>query len=45
MNAVQHFALPIPLSHIDELFEQVLDVDGDGKISYTEFCDKLQQYE
>jgi Ca2+-binding EF-hand superfamily protein len=45
VNAVQHFALPIPLSHIGEIFDKILDIDGDGKISYVEFCQKLQDCE
>jgi len=42
VDAVQHFALPIPEAHINEVFENVFDVNGDGQISYTEFCDKMK---
>jgi hypothetical protein len=42
VDVVQHFAFPIPKSHIHQIFTQVLDKDGDGKISYSEFCEKLK---
>jgi Ca2+-binding EF-hand superfamily protein len=45
IDAVQHFALPIPVSHIGEVFDKILDIDGDGKVSYVEFCEKLKPYE
>jgi len=40
--AVQHFALPIPLSHIGEIFDHILDVDSDGKVSYNEFTTMIE---
>ena len=45
VEAVQHFALPIPLSHIGEVFDKVLDVDQNGNVSWSEFCEKLKPYE
>ena len=37
-------ALPIPLSHIHELFN-VVDVDGNGNVSYSEFCEQLKAFD
>jgi Ca2+-binding EF-hand superfamily protein len=45
VSAVQHFSLPIPLSHIHEIFDRVLDKNGDGQISYNEFADILKSYD
>lgn len=45
ITAVQHFALPIPVDHVAEIFDKVLDVDGDGGVSYAEFCEKLKTWE
>ena len=45
VTTIKHFALPIPLSHIYQIFDEILDKDGDGEVSYTEFCDKLKSSE
>lgn len=34
----------VPRNHIAQLFDRI-DVDGNGKISYLEFCEKLKAYE
>ena len=44
VNAVQHFALPIPLTHIHEIFAG-MDADGNGKVSYQEFADRIQGFD
>jgi len=45
LKVCEHFKLPIPLTHVHEVFYQVFDRDGDGKVSYREFCDKLRQWD
>ena len=45
VDVVQSFALPIPVSHIHQVFDDVFDKNGDGKISYTEFCDKIKAFD
>ena len=45
MNAIESFKLPIPVTHVNEVFYEVFDRDGDGKVSYREFCDKLKLWE
>ena len=44
INAVQHFALPIPLSHVHEIFAG-MDTDGDGQVSYAEFAAVIKTYD
>ena len=44
IDVVRHFALPIPLNHIDDVF-QIVDTNNDGKISYVEFCAKLKPFD
>ena len=45
MSPCWPFSLPIPLSHIEDIFVKVLDVDGDGNVSFTEFCDHCKSYD
>ena len=42
---VSKMSLDIPITHINEIFYQVMDKDGDGNVSYNEFCEKLKQWE
>jgi len=44
-GVIETFKLPIPMTHVHEVFYQVFDKDGDGKVSYAEFVDKLKQFE
>jgi len=44
-EVVERFQLPIPLTHVHEVFHTLFDKDGDGQVSYDEFCDKLKQWE
>jgi len=45
VQAVQHFSLPIPLTHIHEIFDTILDVDSDGHISFNEFTKRLSEFD
>lgn len=45
MKVVRALELPIPLTHVHEVFYQVLDKDANGDVSYKEFCDKLMQWD
>ena len=44
-EAIREFTLPIPLSHVDQLFNEIGDKNGDGFIDYSEFVKLLQQYD
>jgi len=44
IEGLQNFCIPVPRNHIAQLFDRI-DVDGNGKISYLEFCEKLKAYE
>ena len=44
VEAVKNFALPIPLSHIEGLFE-VVDKNHDGSVSYAEFASQLKTFD
>ena len=39
---MQNFGLPIPLSHIHEIFDKVMDQDENGNVSFNEFCDAMK---
>jgi len=41
IDAVKHFALPIPLSHIHEIFDKI-DTNNDGSVSFNEFIDAIK---
>jgi Ca2+-binding EF-hand superfamily protein len=41
---VQNFGLPIPLSHIHEIFDHVMDQDENGNVDFNEFCSAMQEY-
>mmetsp|Transcript_85383 Transcript_85383/g.170442 ORF Transcript_85383/g.170442 Transcript_85383/m.170442 type:complete len:383 (-) Transcript_85383:493-1641(-) len=43
VKAVENFALPIPLSHVHQIFDDVSDVNSDGKLSYDEFANLLRK--
>ena len=45
VEVIEKFKLPIPVTHVNEVFFQVLDKDGDGRVSYHEFAEKLKQWE
>ena len=45
VDQIMHFALPIPLNHIGQIFDSIGDRDGDGVIDYDEFCKLMQVYE
>ena len=45
VQGVQHFSLPIPLSHIEEVFDKVMDKDENGGVSYVEFCEAMKGFD
>jgi len=45
IEAVQHFALPIPIAHVNQLFDDISDVNKDGKLSYDEFAKLLKRHD
>ena len=45
VQTVQHFSLPIPLDHIHDVFDRVLDKNSDGAVEYGEFCEAMKKYE
>mmetsp|Transcript_29283 Transcript_29283/g.75464 ORF Transcript_29283/g.75464 Transcript_29283/m.75464 type:complete len:345 (+) Transcript_29283:83-1117(+) len=45
LDAVMHFALPIPINHVQQMFAELADKNGDGCIDYNEFCQLLKGYD
>lgn len=45
ISAVENFALPIPISHVSQMFKEIMDVDSNGKLSYAEFVDMVKNVE
>ena len=43
-KVIKNFMLPIPMNHVKDIFEHI-DHDGNGAISYAEFCKALSDFE
>lgn len=43
IEAVQNLTLPIPITHVEQIFNSLADKNGDGRIDYSEFCQLMMQ--
>jgi len=44
-QVIKDTGVDIPMTHINELYYQVIDRNADGEVSYSEFCKKLMQWD
>jgi Ca2+-binding EF-hand superfamily protein len=41
---IEKMGMEVPITHVQEVFFELMDEDGDGTVSFKEFTKKLKQY-